>query len=103
EFDIGGLAGMARGDYDALEPVQWPVRQPGDATERLFGDGRFAHADGRARFVATRARLPAHAVDAEYPLVLNTGRVRDQWHTMTRTGRSARLAEHVLEPFVDLH
>jgi assimilatory nitrate reductase catalytic subunit len=53
--------------------------------------------------VATRARLPAHAVDAAYPLVLNTGRVRDQWHTMTRTGRSARLAEHVLEPFVDLH
>jgi assimilatory nitrate reductase catalytic subunit len=102
-FDIGGLAGMTRGDYDALEPVQWPLRRPGDATARLFGDGRFAHADGRARFVATRARLPAHAVDGEYPLVLNTGRVRDQWHTMTRTGRSARLAEHVLEPFVDLH
>jgi assimilatory nitrate reductase catalytic subunit len=102
-FDIGGLAGMTRRDYDAMEPVQWPVRRPGDSARRLFGDGRFAHPDGKARFVATRARLPAHAVDAAYPLVLNTGRVRDQWHTMTRTGRSARLAEHVLEPFVDLH
>jgi assimilatory nitrate reductase catalytic subunit len=102
-FDIGGLAGLSRTEYDALEPVQWPVRRPGDATRRLFGDARFAHPDGKARFVATRARLPAHALDAEFPLVLNTGRVRDQWHTMTRTGRSVKLAEHVPEPFVDLH
>jgi assimilatory nitrate reductase catalytic subunit len=102
-FDISGLVGMTRSDYDALEPVQWPVRRPGEATRRLFGDGRFAHPDGKARFVATRARLPAHAPDADYPLVLNTGRVRDQWHTMTRTGRSARLAGHEPEPFVDLH
>jgi assimilatory nitrate reductase catalytic subunit len=102
-FDIGGLAGLSRAEYDALEPVQWPVRRPGDSARRLFGDGRFAHPDGKARFVATRARLPAHATDADFPLVLNTGRVRDQWHTMTRTGRSVRLAEHVPEPFVDLH
>jgi len=102
-FDIGGLAGLARSDYDALEPVQWPVRRPGDREKRLFGDGVFAHPDGKARFVATRARLPAHAPDADYPFILNTGRVRDQWHTMTRTGRSVKLAEHVPEPFVDLH
>jgi assimilatory nitrate reductase catalytic subunit len=102
-FDIGGLAGLRRAEYDALEPVQWPVRRPGDHTLRLFGDGVFAYPDGRARFVATRARLPAHATDAEFPLVLNTGRVRDQWHTMTRTGRSVKLAGHVPEPFVDMH
>lgn len=102
-FDISGLAGMTRREYDALAPVQWPVRRPGDSAKRLFGDGMFSQPDGKARFVATRARLPAHAPDADYPLVLNTGRVRDQWHTMTRTGRSARLAEHVAEPFVDLH
>jgi assimilatory nitrate reductase catalytic subunit len=102
-FDIGGLAGMARGDYDALEPVQWPVPAPGIATARLFGGGRFAHADGRARFVPTHARAPANLPGGEYPLVLNTGRVRDQWHTMTRTGRSSTLATHIPEPYIDLH
>ena len=102
-FDIGGLAGLSRSDYDALEPLQWPVRRPGERTQRLFGDGRFAHPDGRARFVPTRARLPANLPDGEFPLVLNTGRVRDQWHTMTRTGRAARLAEHVPEPYIDMH
>jgi assimilatory nitrate reductase catalytic subunit len=102
-FDIGGLAGMSRAAYDSLAPVQWPVPAAGAATTRLFGDKRFAHADGRARFVATVPRAPAHAPDAEYPMVLNTGRVRDQWHTMTRTGRSPRLAGHVPEPFIDMH
>ncbi|MFK3738168.1 molybdopterin-dependent oxidoreductase [Massilia sp. TN1-12] len=102
-FDIGGLAGMTRADYDALAPVQWPVRAPGGSTARLLGDGRFAHPNGKARFVPTAPRAPAYLPDGEFPLVLNTGRVRDQWHTMTRTGRSPRLAEHVPEPFVDLH
>jgi assimilatory nitrate reductase catalytic subunit len=102
-FDISGLAGLSRAEYDALEPVQWPVRRQGEATQRLFGDGQFAYPDGKARFVATRARLPAHLPDSKFPLVLNTGRVRDQWHTMTRTGRSVKLAGHVPEPFVDLH
>jgi assimilatory nitrate reductase catalytic subunit len=102
-FDIGGLAGLTRSDYDALEPLQWPVRRPDERTQRLFGDGRFAHPDGKARFVPTRARLPVNLPDGEFPLVLNTGRVRDQWHTMTRTGRSVRLAEHVPEPFIDMH
>jgi assimilatory nitrate reductase catalytic subunit len=102
-FDIGGMAGMARTDYDALEPVQWPAPAPGTSTARLFEDKRFAHVDGRARFVPTRARAPANLPDGEYPLVLNTGRVRDQWHTMTRTGRSPKLAEHIPEPTIDLH
>jgi assimilatory nitrate reductase catalytic subunit len=102
-FDIGGLAGLQRDQYDALQPVQWPVPAAGTSTERLFGDKRFAHPDGRARFVATAPRAPAHAPDADYPLVLNTGRVRDQWHTMTRTGRSPKLAGHIPEPFIDMH
>ena len=102
-FDIGGLAGLTRADYDALQPVQWPVRKAGENTARVFGDGRFAHGDGRARFVPTVPRAPAHLPGGEYPLVLNTGRVRDQWHTMTRTGRSPKLAEHVPEPFIDMH
>lgn len=105
-FDIGALAGLAREQYDALEPIQWPVPRgvrPAAGTARLFADRRFMHADGRARLVPTPPRSPAHALDETFPVVLNTGRIRDQWHTMTRTGRSARLVEHLPEPFVDLH
>jgi assimilatory nitrate reductase catalytic subunit len=102
-FRIDGLAGMDRAAYDALEPLQWPVLRSDEGTTRLFADGRFAHPDGRARFVATAPRLPANASGGEFPLALNTGRLRDQWHTMTRTGKSPRLAAHAPEPFVDLH
>ncbi|MGO8854222.1 MAG: molybdopterin-dependent oxidoreductase [Steroidobacteraceae bacterium] len=123
-FDIGALGALTRPEYDALTPVRWPLSgsAPGAATSsnaaltsapagitlrepsrEIFSDGRFFHADGRARFVATVPRAPKHSTDREYPLVLNTGRIRDQWHTMTRTGRSARLMQHAPEPFVDLH
>ena len=102
-FNLAGLQGMSARQYDQLEPIQWPVLEDGKGTARLFGDGRFAHADGRAKFVPTPPRAPAHATDASYPLVLNTGRVRDQWHTMTRTGRAARLAGHTPESFIDIH
>ncbi|MDQ2820948.1 MAG: molybdopterin-dependent oxidoreductase [Pseudomonadota bacterium] len=97
-FTLAGLDQLSQEEYDGLAPVQWPLHAP-----RLFGDGVFTHADGRARFIATVPRLPVHAVSEDYPLALNTGRVRDQWHTMTRTGKSARLATHVQEPFIDLH
>lgn len=102
-FNLAGLVGLDANRYDALEPVQWPVKPDGVGTDRLFGAGGFRHPDGKARFVATPPRAPAHAPDEDFPLVLNTGRVRDQWHTMTRTGKSARLAEHLPEPFVDMH
>jgi assimilatory nitrate reductase catalytic subunit len=105
-FDIGALSALTADAYAALSPVRWPLPAiPVRAADppRLFADGRFYHADGRARFIATPPRLPAHALDAEYPLVLNTGRVRDQWHTMTRTGKAARLMAHSPEPFVDMH
>lgn len=102
-FDISGLARLPATAYEALEPVQWPC--PADAVqerERLFADGQFFTDDGRARFVAVAAGSPA-AVDPAFPFRLNTGRVRDQWHTMTRTGRSPRLAGHRPEPFVEVH
>jgi assimilatory nitrate reductase catalytic subunit len=106
-FRLDGLAGMSRREYDELEPVQWPVLRGADGkpcgTQRLFGDGRFARPGGKARLVAVTPRAPANLPGGDYPLVLNTGRVRDQWHTMTRTGKSPRLAGHVPEPFVDMH
>ena len=103
-FHLGGLIGLGEQGYARLAPTQWPYATSGDqGTLRLFADGRFYHADGRARVVATRPRPPKFSLDQEYPLVLNTGRIRDQWHTMTRTGCSPRLASHLAEPFVDMH
>ena len=99
DFDIGDKAGISDADYDALQPFVWGRTKD----RRFFADGSFFHSDGRARFIATAHRSPAHGPDAQRPLVLNTGRVRDQWHTMTRTGKSTRLAGHRPEPTVDLH
>jgi assimilatory nitrate reductase catalytic subunit len=103
-FDIGGLAELDTAAYDRLQPLCWPVTadQP-QGTARLFGDGRFSHADGKARMIPLTPRSPATALTAEFPLILNTGRVRDQWHTMTRTARSARLNRHSPEPCAELH
>lgn len=100
-FNLEGISELDAAAYEQLAPTRWPVRHA-NAVE-LFSDGRFFHADGRARFIATPPRAPVNAVDADYPLVLNTGRVRDQWHTMTRTGKSPKLADHRAEPFVNVH
>ncbi|MGX1096453.1 nitrate reductase [Amorphus sp. MBR-141] len=101
-FDIGGLAGLGAAGYHDLAPVRWPLRGDGRAQTRFGADGRFFTPDGRARFVPTPVAQPG-AEDPAYPLVANTGRVRDQWHTMTRTGRSPRLSSHIAEPYVEIH
>jgi assimilatory nitrate reductase catalytic subunit len=105
-FDIGGLADLSDDAYDRLEPVQWPARrrlESSGADGRLFGNGNFATADGRARFIATLHRPLAARPDRRHRFILNTGRVRDQWHTMTRTGLAPRLMTHQDEPHLDLH
>ncbi len=107
-FDIGALADVSDEDYQNLPPTYWPLprgtTKPGLAERRIFGDGKgFATPDGRARFVPTPYRPPAVAADDHRPLILNTGRVRDQWHTMTRTGRLPRLMAHEREPVLDVH
>ncbi|WP_324505044.1 molybdopterin-dependent oxidoreductase [Reyranella sp.] len=99
DFDIGACASIDDAAYDALRPFVWGSA----ADHRFFGDGRFFHADRRARFIATTPRPPVNAPVEARPLILNTGRVRDQWHTMTRTGKSVRLAGHRPEPTIELH
>ncbi|MBH0239688.1 nitrate reductase [Methylobrevis albus] len=107
DFDIGGLAGLDDAGYDDLAPVQWPVpvtSQPGDtAPKRFFADGRFFTPDGKARFVPTPHRPLDLGAGNGFDMVLNTGRIRDQWHTMTRTGKTARLTAHIAEPFAEIH
>ncbi|WP_295047733.1 nitrate reductase [uncultured Paracoccus sp.] len=101
DFDISAHAGITAAEYDGLEPFLWPQsasRQGG----RFFGDGRFHTASGKARMLPVTPRAP-QPVDADHPFRLNTGRVRDHWHTMTRTGLSPRLSRHLAEPFLELH
>jgi assimilatory nitrate reductase catalytic subunit len=104
DFDISAYAQIGPRDYDALPPFQWP--QPAGQTvreTRHFAEGGFFTASGKGRFVPTPWRTPKSEVSRDFPLSLNTGRIRDQWHTMTRTAKTARLMSHVTEPFVEIH
>jgi assimilatory nitrate reductase catalytic subunit len=103
DFDLGGLAALSPAAYDNFQPVQWPLpRESESGRARFFAEGGFFTPDRRARFVAPEP--PAVSVRSHaFPFLLNTGRVRDQWHTMTRTGLSPRLSEHTPVPFVDVN
>ena len=103
DFDISAYAGISTKDYDALQPFQWPQpKGSARAESRFFANGGFFTGDRRGRFIATPFRGLAAPTDDRYPYVLNTGRIRDQWHTMTRTGKTARLTSHIAEPFVEI-
>ncbi|CCM76381.1 nitrate reductase [Rhizobium mesoamericanum] len=103
DFDIGAYAGIDRQSYEELSPFQWPQPAGREApVTRFFAKGGFYHADTKARFVAVKP-VASDRTNTDYPFTLNTGRIRDQWHTMTRTGKSARLSSHIAEPFAELH
>jgi assimilatory nitrate reductase catalytic subunit len=100
DLDITGLS------YALLEqaPQQWPY--PEGATQgraRLYEDGVFPTADGKARFADLKYQPVAEPRDSRYPFSLTTGRLRDQWHGMSRTGTLGRLFGHVPEPSVQMH
>ena len=100
DLDITGLS------YAALElgAQQWPMPEGASTGRaRLYEDGVFPTADGRARFADTPYVPLAEPRDVRYPFSLNTGRLRDQWHGMSRTGTIGRLFGHVPEPAIDLH
>ena len=104
DFDIGGVARISDSEFECLAPFQWPQANGKSAREhRFFGDGIFFTADRKAKFVAPEPTALRDETSEDYPLRLNTGRIRDQWHSMTRTGKSTRLATHLSEPFVEVH
>jgi assimilatory nitrate reductase catalytic subunit len=104
DFDIGGLAPIDDEAFNRLDPVQWPVRESdGRGEARFFANGGFFTPDRKARLIAPDMPKPNAVLSNEFPLRLNTGRVRDQWHTMTRSGLSPRLGAHLPEPFVEVH
>jgi ferredoxin-nitrate reductase len=97
------MAGLSHARLAAEGPLQWPCPasdHPG--TERLYTDGRFAHDDGRARLVPVEHAEPVETPDAAYPLTLTTGRVRDHWHTLTRTAKSPALRARTPEPHLEI-
>jgi len=77
-----------------------PARGRGTRQARLYEDGCFPTANGRARFVITPYHTVAEKTNAQYPLALTTGRLRDQWHGMSRTGEVARLFDHAGDPLL---
>jgi len=107
DFDIAALHGLDQAGYDNFDPLQWPVKFDTNNTwrgeKRLFADGRFFTASKKAQFIAIHPRKPGNSSTSEYPFILNTGRVRDHWHTMTRTAKAAKLNEHSPEPYAELH
>ena len=94
-LNLRAQATIGNDAYEAMEPFRW-------GGERPFADGRFSTADGKARLVLTKQMDLQEPLKA-WPMTLNTGRYRDQWHTMTRTGLSPKLARHREEPLVDIH
>jgi len=100
DLDITGLS------YEILDrfgPQQWPF--PSGASTgvtRLYEDGRFATATGKARFWAEEYRATAELTSPRYPIAMTTGRLRDQWHGMSRTGTIARLFAHAPKPCIEL-
>lgn len=103
-LDLTGLSQLTAQEYHELTPIQWPVnKQYPHGCERVYADGKFNTASGKAQFIAVSPQLPIQRTSEQFPFVLNSGRIRDQWHTMTRTGKTSKLAAHTDKPYLYLH
>ncbi len=102
DFDISALSDLSDADYNSFAPTRWPITEACRGG-RFFADGRFFTPSGKANMLPLTYRAPAAKTGKRYPLRLNTGRIRDQWHTMTRTALSPRLSAHLAEPFLEIH
>jgi assimilatory nitrate reductase catalytic subunit len=117
-LDFSGMQAFDADGYDKATCLQWPVTAPLESdiiqtdyagSTRLFGDGDFYTPNRRANFIIPTVddvpesnRLKGSYASMQYPCLLNTGRVRDHWHTMTRTGKASILSNHISEPFVEI-
>ena len=103
DFDISLLADISEQEYDDFQPTQWPItKETPQGKARFFAEGQFYTKTGKANFTPIQVKAPAYQPNKQWPLVLNTGRVRDQWHSMTRTALSPRLNQHKQEPYVEI-
>jgi assimilatory nitrate reductase catalytic subunit len=118
-LNLAGLCALSQSEYDTLPPLRWPILtspfsdedtqaqlDPAPPAEAGVADCAYralSPDSRRLRLVPLLPRAPVNGADDEHPLILNTGRVRDHWHTMSRTGKSPKLATHVAEPYVEIH
>ena len=100
-IDISGLS------HERLRTegtLQWPVPTPeSSGTKRLFTDHQFYTPNRRAQIKTVPDDNTSPPTSPEFPLILTTGRIRDQWHTMTKTGKVAKLNQHIPKPFLEIH
>ncbi|MEH6456730.1 MAG: molybdopterin-dependent oxidoreductase [Cocleimonas sp.] len=103
-FNIGALKNISYQEYENFSIKPWPITvEFPNGIKRLFADRRFSTANGKANFISVIPKMPKFKASKEFPLILNTGRIRDHWHTMTRTGKSPRLSSHIYEPYVEIN
>ncbi len=102
ELNLEKFSGLSVSEYDRLKPQQWPFGKSG-SSRRPFEAKRFSTESGKAHLFAVEPKLPVQQADDRFPFVMNSGRLRDQWHTMSRTGRSASLNGHIDRPCIYLN
>lgn len=104
DFDISAYAQISQREYDNLSPKQWPINEEyPNGCQHIFAKGQFFTPSGKAQFIAVSPKAPKQQISQKYPLILNSGRYRDQWHTMSRTGKAKSLAKHINQPFLSIH
>lgn len=103
DFDISAFADIDENGYEYMLPTLWPARKNLPAGNHDLTESHYYHPNKKAKLVAVNYVPPANPVDIEYPIILNTGRIRDHWHTMTRTGKAPRLSQHCNESFVSIN
>jgi assimilatory nitrate reductase catalytic subunit len=103
-LDLSALINLSECEYNNLKPMQWPINNiyP-EGCSRVFADGKFNTPSGKAKFYAITPQLPIQQTSTEFPFVLNSGRIRDHWHSMTRTGKSDKLTAHIEKPYLYIH
>ncbi|WP_024609786.1 nitrate reductase [Pseudoalteromonas sp. TB64] len=103
-LNLSGLVGLTQNQYDNLKPIMWPVvKNEPYKNGQVFTDNQFSTADKKARFIPITPKLPVQKTSSDYPFVMNSGRIRDQWHTMSRTGKSTALSSHITRPYIEIN
>ena len=103
-LNLSGLVGLTKSQYDNLKPIMWPVvKNEPYKNGQVFTDNQFSTADKKARFIPITPQLPVQKTSSDYPFVMNSGRIRDQWHTMSRTGKSTALSSHITRPYIEIN